>query len=428
MTDSGTIQYLSKYDDEINERALEALKIGTIVIQSAIPEIDTRLVEQRFDNLAKKMDECMTEFNSDISYELDQLFDDDDGKLNKSLDGFLGNEGILSRLLYQYFGSDGGHLLTLLNRNLGPGSEFSKHLDPDNKESVIYKIEKTVKSYMQDHSKEILNQFSLDVEDSAISKLKKSIMTEMHNLREYNGQFFTELKAALGFELGKNEEALKGTEKGREFEVSLYEHVAQIGRNFADQTDIVRSIVGSVPYSKKGDYTITLGETSGAPDLNIVVEVKKEHGYRLKDAVKELKEAKKNREANVGIFVFAESCAPVEVGNFLRIGNDFYVTVNDEDLSNPSSIIYFKAAYNILRTIIVSISRMEKSDKIDIERVKAEIDSSVETVGRMVDLITKARTIKNSSNKIESLAGDIMSELQERLDIILNIINNKGGK
>ena len=32
-------------DDEVNNRALEAVKIGIIAIQSATPVIDTRIVE-----------------------------------------------------------------------------------------------------------------------------------------------------------------------------------------------------------------------------------------------------------------------------------------------------------------------------------------------------------------------------------------------
>ena len=46
VTDPGSIHYLGQFnDDEINNRALEAVKIGIIAIQSATPVIDTRIVE-----------------------------------------------------------------------------------------------------------------------------------------------------------------------------------------------------------------------------------------------------------------------------------------------------------------------------------------------------------------------------------------------
>ena len=426
VKDAGTIQYLNQFDPvSQNERALEALKIGSIAIQSATPAIDTRFVQERFNEFSSTIDGCMIGFNDEITNELDNYFNSRNGTLNKSLDNFLGDGGKLANVLYQYFGSESGHLLSLISKQVGPGSGFAKSLDPENKQGVICKIEDTVKAYMKKNSLEILGQFSLDVEDSAISRLKDSIMTEMKELREYNGQFFTDLKGAMGFQSGKEEEAEKGTEKGREFEVALYDRVAEFGRNLGDQTEIVRSITGSIPRSKKGDYKLTLGDTSGAPGLNVAVEVKKEKGYRMKDAIDELKDARKNRDAVAGIFVFAESCAPSEVGNFLRIGNDFYVTVDDNDVYSPTSTIYFEAAYNILRAVIISNTRSEEAESVDIDKVRAEVDSAVETVSRMSDLVTKAKTIKNSSIKIESVATDLKAQLEERLTMILSIINTK---
>ena len=53
---------------------------------------------------------------------------------------------------------------------------------------------------------------------------------------------------------------------------------------------------------------------------------KNEQNYKLKAAIDELKLAKKNRDAVAGIFVFEANTAPVEVGNFLKIGNDFFVS------------------------------------------------------------------------------------------------------
>ncbi len=47
-----------------------------------------------------------------------------------------------------------------------------------------------------------------------------------------------------------------------------------------------------------------------------------------KKAIRELQNAKKNREAVSGIFVFAKGCEPPEFGNFNRIDNDYYCTVD----------------------------------------------------------------------------------------------------
>lgn len=94
------------------------------------------------------------------------------------------------------------------------------------------------------------------------------------------------------------------TNKGIEFEKDLYGVFAEIGRQLGDDTELVRGTVGVVSRCKKGDFVSILGESSGAPGLRIVVEVK-DQPVKLKDAINELQDAKSNREAAVGVYVFA---------------------------------------------------------------------------------------------------------------------------
>jgi hypothetical protein len=51
-------------------------------------------------------------------------------------------------------------------------------------------------------------------------------------------------------------------------------------------------------------------------------------GLQAKKTIAELQDAKKNREAVSGIFVFWKDCEPVEFGNFKRIDSDYYRTVD----------------------------------------------------------------------------------------------------
>ena len=84
-----------------------------------------------------------------------------------------------------------------------------------------------------------------------------------------------------------------------------------------------------------------------------------------------------------------------------------------------------EAAYKILRAVIISTARAEETEAVDIDRVRAGVDSAVETVSRINDLITKARTIKNSSINIEDIALDVKNELEIRLAEILDMIKGK---
>jgi len=137
---------------------------------------------------------------------------------------------------------------------------------------------------------------------------------------------FSTFREALAIKAARAEEAERGHVKGLCPEEDLYAVVAEMGRQFGDETELVRGTPG-MHKCKTGDHLITLGETTGAPGLRIVIEVK-DQAYKAKKAIAELQEAKKNREAVSGIFVFAKGCEPLEFGNFKRIDNDYYCTVD----------------------------------------------------------------------------------------------------
>jgi len=56
------------------------------------------------------------------------------------------------------------------------------------------------------------------------------------------------------------------------FEEDQYAAVAEMGRQFGDESVLVRGTPG-IHRCKTGDHLITLGETTGAPGLRIVIEV-----------------------------------------------------------------------------------------------------------------------------------------------------------
>ena len=419
------IQYLKGFDEVIRvDKAIEALRVGVIAIQSASPSLDTRIVEDKFHELDESVNKCLDDFKNDLSENLDEHFKPESGSVPRSIDSFFGDNGSLSRLLSEYFGQDSGKVSQILEKQLGPSSLFAKSIDPNDKESVISRIEETVKLHLKEKVDEIVNEFSLDNDETALSRLRSSISKEIKIIDENNNKLFVELREALGIEKGKKLEAEKGTEKGREFELSLYDRVAALGRQLGDTTEMVRGQVGSIPRRKVGDYVICLGETCSAPGRKIVIEVKKEQGYKLRDAIDELKDAKENRDADVGIFIFAKGYEPPEVGDFHRIGNDFYISVDEEAIAKDQPILYFEGAYKILRTIIVTTVRKEAEDELDLNKIRSEIDALIELVERFSDLSTKARTIKSSSENILSTVDEMKDEMDERLDTLVHLIGS----
>lgn len=424
VTDPTVTKYLFAFDEPTREdKAIEALRVGVIAIQSASPALDTKIVEEKFREVESNIDTCISDFETDIKTKLEEYFKMGSGFVPRSLDTLFGNNGTLIQLLNQYFAADTGKVLMLLQEQVGPSSPFAKSLDPNNKESVISRLQDTVKKHIETEAEKIVKQFSLDTEGSALSRLNVLVTEKVDKIEVSNNKFFAELREALGIKAGKATEAEKGTEKGREFETTLYDYVAQVGRLLGDSTDNVRSVVGSIERCKTGDYVITLSELSAAPGQKIVVEAKKMQGYKLKDAIAELSQAKENREAVVGILAFAKGYEPPEVGDFFRVGSDFFVTVDEECLNNHSSLLYFDAAYKILRALIVTAARKEEKKELNIEQIRNELESIIALVARLSELSTKAKTISTNSKFIEETVTELKDEIEPRLNQVLKLLS-----
>jgi hypothetical protein len=385
-------------EPERSAKAIEALKVGVIALQTACPTLDTQIVKDQF-----------AEMQEELGQALARYFADKDGVVPKSLNEAFGDKGALPQFFQRYFDPETGKLVRLIDSQVGPSSRFGRLFDVKNKDGVIAVIEEKVKHLVEAKLNEVLKEFSLDEDGSAMNKLK-TIM---------DGAFGT-FREALGIKAARAEEAERGHVKGFCFEEDLYAVVAEMGRQFGDETELVRGTPG-IHKCKVGDHLITLGETTGAPGLRIVVEVK-DQPYKAKKAVTELQEAKNNREAVSGIFVFAEGCEPVEFGNFKRIDNDYFCTVDKSVLAADGPLPFLWAAYEFARVQAVTAVRKEACGKLDLETVQQHIDGIGALVPRLGEIITKAGTVQKSGEFIEETANAIKDDIEERAADVLRLL------
>jgi len=420
IIDQSIIGYLSEYEEKLwEEKALEAMRVGVIAIQSASPTLDTRIVEQKFHEVEKELKGYADEFKNTLANELKKYFDKEKGDLPISL---TNNESKVSAYLKEYFDYENGKVALLIRNKIGPGSDFVKSFDPADKESVVTKIQDKVQDVLNKSVKSLEDQFSLDKEDSGMSKIRKMFENKVREVKENNDGFFNELRLHLGVEKAKAEEAEKGTQKGRDFETLLYEKVANVCLQLEDNSENVTDTTGEIARSKVGDYIITLGKTSGAPGRRIVIEVKKEKDYKYKDAIEELKQAKENRKADCGIFVFAKGYAPLEMGDFKIDGHDFFCTVDEDILNKSGSIVFLEAAYKISRINIITHLRESEAGEVNISLIKGNIEKMSKQIELMSDLLTKARTIQSSGKNIEETANGIKGELETIIRSTLGLL------
>src|SRR5437016_5760255 len=116
IRDANVIKYLTGFEESQREdKAIEALRVGVIAIQSASPTLDTRVVEEKFREVDKSINSCLTDFQNNVRAQLDEHFKPGSGSMPRSLEDLFGSNGILTQLFNQYFGTDGGKVSRLLD-------------------------------------------------------------------------------------------------------------------------------------------------------------------------------------------------------------------------------------------------------------------------------------------------------------------------
>src|SRR5579871_6240730 len=81
VSDRNVIAYLAQFEieDLQCEKALEALKVGVIAIQSASPSLDTQVVQAKFAEVETRMKEQMGEFQKKMTNDRVRYFAEKDG-------------------------------------------------------------------------------------------------------------------------------------------------------------------------------------------------------------------------------------------------------------------------------------------------------------------------------------------------------------
>jgi hypothetical protein len=170
---------------------------------------------------------------------------------------------------------------------------------------------------------------------------------------------------------------------------------------------------------------ITLGPESAAPGERIVIECKAEKGYTEAGALDELALARKNREAQVGVFVVARESAKEGFAPFRRIGADILVVWDADD---PGTDVYLKAAMSIARALVV-----EQHRALDwSEAGMREVEESIRAIERLVTAVESiahdAMNIVKKGTRIGKAAESVRERLGEEVERLKGVVEGMGSK
>lgn len=308
--------------------------------------------------------------------------------------------------------------LSRLVRNVDRAqSTITREFSLDNESSALSRLA----GILQNTRQAIDSNLTLDGETSALARLRRELLSILDKHNTSNTSFQEEVKVTLGQMVARREEANRSTQHGLVFEDAVCQYLEHHSGQCGDIATRCGNTTGLIKQCKVGDCVVELGPDSAAPHAKVVVEAKEEGGYTLPKARLEIETARKNRDAQVGLFIFSKRCAPAELDEVFRFGNDVFVIWDPED---GTTNLHLKVGLTLARALCIRVEQMSQAQSKDFEAItKAilEIEKQSQFLG---DVSTSAESIKKGADAVLERVRKTRNSLERQVEILQSHIGD----
>ncbi len=236
-------------------------------------------------------------------------------------------------------------------------------------------------------------------------------MGENGKFRQIMTENFSILRQELGIKEKEDELKSITTLKGADFEDHCQGLLESSAKVFGDILEKTTSIPGKVKRSKKGDFVLTLVDSS----KKITFETKDVGSISANEVRKILDEAIENREASYGVLVAKSVEAYTKsIGWFQEIGNDKLVVALGSDSEESFHDELLLIAYKWARIKVNSQNLKEK--QVDAEFIENKIEAIQQKIQKFRTIKTECNNIEKASNNIKTTTETLAKEIGIELD------------
>lgn len=314
-------------------------------------------------------------------------------------------DSALSRLVRELRGHHGE-----LSRDLkGQVDAVVREFSLDKPDSVMSRLT----GLLSRTQEQIGKNLSLDDEMSALARLRRELMGKVEEISKHNVAFHSDVRATLAALDARREEEARSTRHGATFEDALGALVAAEAQRVGDVHEATGFTHGAIKNCKVGDHVVTMGPESSAPGAAIVFEAKEDRSCDLRAALAECDRARKNRQAQIAVFVFSARCAPDGMQPLARYGDDI-VTLWDAD--DERSDLHVRCALSMARCLTARVAGAAAQNA----EAVLEIELATRVIERQVQFLDEvhrmAGTVKSHGEKIQARMDRMRQELGREID------------
>jgi hypothetical protein len=343
-----------------------------------------------------------------------------DSALSRFISELTGQQGRFSEQLHeridkavnQFSLDDENSALSRLVRNVREAQKtITNEFSLDSDSSALSRL----KRMLEQTNGAIHSHLSLDDENSALARLKRELTGILEKHSETNNKFQEEVKVTLQSMAARRAEADRSTRHGLDFEQALFQLLQFESQRSGDLVTWTGNTTGMRKNCKIGDAVVELGPESAAPGAKIVVEAKEKIAYQMVTARDELDTARKNREAQVGLFVFSKKSAPSGIEPLTRYGCDIFVVWDSDD---PTSDLFIRTGITLARALCVRTQQERTTQAADFATIDAAILEIERRVKDFEDLKSWTSTIQSNSEKILKKLETIRKAIERQTEVL----------
>ena len=261
----------------------------------------------------------------------------------------------------------------------------------------------------------ITREFSLDDDQSALARLRRELLGVLKEHTVSNAEFQEQVKVALAQMTARRQEAERSTQHGLVFEDALCQYLEFHSQQTGDIATRTGATTGLIKNCKRGDCVVELGPDSAAPQRKIAVEAKEDASYTLPKARAEIEIARKNRDAQIGLFIFSKKLAPEGVDEVSRCGNDVFVVWDPEDATTN---LHLKIGLTLARALCIRVEKLSQSQDEDFEAITKAILEIEKQSQFLSEVTTSAESIKSGADKVLERVRKTRTSLERQVEIL----------
>ncbi|MEM1062409.1 MAG: hypothetical protein AAGJ97_08785, partial [Planctomycetota bacterium] len=293
----------------------------------------------------------------------------------------------------------------------GEVEKLSAEFDFKNEASAISAMKRTLDATQEAIAKDL----SLDAENSALARLQKTLFEQLEQQRRSSTDFQQEIREAVAKLQTAKQERERSTTHGLDFEDAVADAIDAIASPAGAAVDRVGETTGLVKNRKVGDVVVTLGADHAAAGAKVVFEAKAEAGKRLADMLSELDLARRNRDADVGVFVYSSRHAAEGAEPFARHGQDLVVHWDHEDADTDWRL---HAAVSVATALCTRRAAEAARVTVDFAATDKAVNAIVKQAERLDEINTWGGNIKRDSDKILDRVRIAREDLTRQLAVL----------